>query len=178
MVNESDKINISLSDMTDEDKNELISLIKKYSDGGRKTKRYIPLYGEPFWYISIGFKVYKSTYRESEIDKNIVKSRNAFPDYESAAIEAERRKIICELKDFADEHNTTDIDWNKHEQDRYCIYCSYELNDLGIVYMNFDRQVRMIGSDVYFTSEEVATSAIKHIGKNRILKYVFGIEDE
>ena len=33
-----------------------------------------------------------------------------------------------------------------------------------------------VGNEIYFTSQEIAESAIKHVGKNRILKYVFGIE--
>lgn len=172
MANESDKINISLSDMTDEDKKTLLDLIKKYSN--KKNKRWKPEYKESYFYISgHGGIDHCGCWLCDGIDNKYFNLRNCFKTKEEAEFELERRKIIAELHNYADEYNATDIDWDKRNQQKCFIYYSYTESKFEISFTTLDRR---IGDDIYFTSYEVAESAIKHVGKNRILKYVFGIE--
>ena len=172
MSNESDKINISLSDMTDEDKKTLLGLIRKYSN--KENKRWKPEYNDPYYYITGhgGINRCNSCICD-EIDNKRFNLRNCFKTKEEAKFELERRKIIAELQNYADEHNTTDIDWNNHNQGKYFIYYSYALNKLDISCTSFSKQAVNV---VYFTSREIAESAVKYVGKDRILKYIFGIE--
>lgn len=46
----------------------------------------------------------------------------------------------------------------------------------GVLGTSFVYNSKRVGNEIYFTSQEIAESEIKHVGKNRILKYVFGIE--
>ena len=173
MANESDKINISLSDMTDEDKKTLLGLIEKYSN--KKNKRWKPENYDPYYYITgHGGINHCNSCICDEIDNKRFNLRNCFKTKEEAEFELERRKIIAELQNYADEYNATDIDWNNHEQGKHFIYCdcSSKMLNTSFVY----RSGRVVGNEIYFTSQEIAESAIKHVGKNRILKYVFGIE--
>ena len=172
MAKESDKINISLSDMTDEDKKTLLDLIKKYSN--KKNKRWKPEHGDQYYYITGCGVISLGCYANDGIDNDCFNLRNCFKTIEEAKFELERRKIIAELQNYADEYNTTDIDWNNNEQEKHFIYycCSLKMLNTAFVY----RVERLVGNEIYFTSQEIAESAIKHVGKNRILKYVFGIE--
>lgn len=172
MANENDNINISLSGMTDEDKRILLDLIKKYPN--KKNKRWKPKYDDPYYYIT-GYGEINLDYCANDgIYDMLFNLRNCFKTREEAEFELERRKIIAELHNYADEHNTTDIDWNNNEQEKHFIYCCCSLKMLNTAFVY--RVERVAGNEIYFTSQEIAESAIKHVGKNRILKYVFGIE--
>lgn len=170
MANESDKINISFSDMTDEDKEMLLGLIRKYSDN--KNNIYKPKDGEIYFCVSgCGF-IHYYNWSNTAIDNNYFNMRNCFRTKEEAKFESERQKILCELANFADEHNDLDIDWNNHMKVKYFIYYDYSSKELDISYAYSSKR---IGNEIFFTSKEIAESAIEHVGKDRILKYVFGI---
>lgn len=177
MANESDKINISLSDMTDEDKKTLFDLIKKYYDNkeDEKYEKWIPGFGDECYFIELDNEVYGSVINEySDLDslRKIVEFNNAFKEREAALFESERRKVLCELKNFADEHNDSDINWN-NKKEKYFIYYCYSSKELDT---SFVYSCKRVGNDIYFTSREVAESAVEHVGKDRILKYIYGIE--
>ena len=177
MANESDKINISLSDMTDEDKKTLFDLIKKYSlsdkDHNKGFEKWIPDVGEWYYYVSYD-NVSLAAIREEDDDyvANLLKARNIFKTEEQAKFESERRKVLCELKNFADEHNDSDINWNNKQEKHFIYYC-YSSKELET---SFVYSCKRIGNEIFFTSQEIVESAIEHVGKNRILTYVFGFE--
>lgn len=88
----------------------------------------------------------------------------------------ERAKVKAELKRYALEHNET----LREKWDREGTYQHY-----SIVFDNEKKKIATTNayflqeeSTTYFTSREIAYNAIKSVGKDRILKYLFDVDCE
>ena len=92
---------------------------------------------------------------------------NLFKTKEEAEFEAERLKVIAEMKEFAFEP-----DWNDVSQLKFCIYYNYRIEAIKIDYYYTDKYV-----DIYFESAEKAQECINAVGADRIKKYYFRVEE-
>lgn len=169
-----DKLNISLSDMSDEDKNILFAIIKKYSQN-ESDGRCKPQAGEKYYYIASGGNVCVTTWRNNIYDKRRFDVKNCFEAKEEAANETEKLKIFTELKSFADENNESQIDWANIKQRKYVICLNKNNNE--IIYSRVTTFC-FCSNLAYFTSENVAKAAVKHVGAEKILKHVFGVKTD
>lgn len=104
--------------------------------------------------------------REEEADFDAFEIGNAFKTWEEAEFELERRKVIAELKKYSKTYNP--------KLNNFCIYYSYDEDDFGI-YLEPNGEPE-IGA-YYFESEKMAEKAVNEIGKDRIKKYLFGVEE-
>lgn len=86
----------------------------------------------------------------------------------------EKLKVIKELKDFALENNEEEIDWSNKEQIKYYIAPS-DNKFLGWIHTY---TCKALPFDVYFTSEKTLADAIEKVGKERIMKYYFSINEK
>lgn len=85
---------------------------------------------------------------------------------EEAEFEVERRKVIAEIK----KHSKT---YNPNESN-VCIFYSYGEDDF-VPYLEPCDEVEM--GAYYFKSAKIAEKAANKIGRERIKKYLFGIEE-
>ena len=104
-------------------------------------------------------------WNNDSIDENAYAIGNCFKTKEDAEFEAERLKVIAELKRFAKE---------RFEAENFNYYIYYDtVNDE--VWCN--TVVQDITANIHFESEEIAEQAIKTVGADRIKKYYFRIEE-
>lgn len=137
-----------------------------------KIKVWEPSLGDLYYYINSNGDIKFSYYNTRSIDKRCI--GNFFKTDEEADHMVEKLKVIKELRDFALEHNDEEIDWVDNEQDKWEI-CYKDSND-GVK-PAYNIYYRAQAFNIYFTSLEIAKEAIKKIGKDRIKKYYFDIED-
>lgn len=138
-------------------------------------KRWKPKENDEYFYIfacgGVGrtFWIGKNSFDEGRYNFN-----NVFKTKEEAEFELERKKIMIELQNYADEHN--DPDFNIYDDEFYWIACDAEEGDLFPGYNESGPFLPL--NTVLFSSEEIVTDAIESVGENRILKYMFGINSD
>lgn len=168
-----DNITVNMNNLTETEKEQLLTLVEKANKD--KPKKYIPESGEKYWYIAYYGQVDGFEYwYNAPTDKDSLKIGNCFKTCEEAEFELEKLKVIKELKDYALEHNEYEIDWKDRDKNKnkWYIYYNYYYSDI-----NYDAAYSIKLNTVYFTSSQIADNAIKTIGKNRLKKYYFGIEE-
>lgn len=98
-------------------------------------------------------------------DRDSLEIGNIFQTKDEAEFAVEKLKVEAELRKFSTPFKYGDenfeIVWNNHEN-------NIELDWSGYV-------VRQ--SVIYFESGEIAEKAIETVGKGRIKKYLFGVEE-
>lgn len=87
---------------------------------------------------------------------------------EKALFDVEKRKVEVELQRYAEEHNDA-----KHSENCYMLLEEQE----KVLEYNSWKRFKPQGS-VVFTSKQLVFDAIEAVGKERILKYIFGVESE
>ena len=118
--------------------------------------------GDTYYVISGYGEVLETTWKYN-IDSNSRKIGNAFLTKEESEFEVERRKVETEMIRLGGRRNF------KFDGDNYGIYYCDGLN--VVYYCN-----TMYQGLIYFDTVKEAHDAIKEIGKNKIIKYVFGVE--
>lgn len=166
-----DNMSVNMNNLTETEKEQLLTLVEKANKD--KPKTYIPENGEKYWYIAYYGQVdgYEYWYN-APTDKDSLKIGNCFKTREEAEFELEKLKVIKELKDYALEHNEYEIDWKEKNKEKWYIYYNYCYSVVSYS-VTFD----MVLSTVYFTNPRIAENAIKTIGKDRLKKYYFEIEE-
>lgn len=163
-------LQINMNNLTDEERNTLLSLVKKSNEP--KSKVWKPKFGLVYYFISNNGEIEATNCIESIADEERFVFGNCFKTEDEAKFALEKLKVITELKRFAIEHNEGEIDWSDSEQKKYYIYYSCHINRTDI---DFTTQMRE--NIVYFTSQEIATQAIQEIGEERLKKYYFEVND-
>lgn len=118
---------------------------------------------DTYYLIDIDGEVMNATWNNMYIDNDFRKIGNIFLTKEEAEFEVERRKIETEMLRLGGRRNF------KFDGDNYGIYYCDGLN--VVYYCN-----TMYQGLIYFDTVKEAHDAIKEIGKNKIIKYVFGVE--
>lgn len=91
---------------------------------------------------------------------------NAFLTKEEAEFEVERRKIETEMLRLGGRRK-----FNRGKDNYFIMYTRIE----GLDYVNYHSMHEQ--GVIYFESEEKAKKAVETIGKDRIKKYIFGVEE-
>lgn len=93
---------------------------------------------------------------------------NVFLTEKEIVFAIEKRKVEVELQRYAEEHNGPIL------EDNY--YILYDEDDEELF---FDVWVgSKVQGTVVFTSKQLVFDAIEAVGKDRIIKYIFGVESE
>lgn len=129
-----------------------------------------PITSEKYFFTYSNGDVDSVIWTENKADKGRYGLRNVFRTKEDAEFEVERRKIIAELQNYADDHNgeiahPSDAFWLGFDED----------NTLIIV--EDDSIFPPVGT-VLFSDADTAYNAIEDIGEDRIIKYMFGIDPD
>lgn len=173
---------INLENLTPEEKEQLFSLVEKSKHPNSK-KRWKAGPTEEYWYLLDNGAV---EYDCDNNDKDLVSAcryemGNYFSTKEAAEFARERLLVYQKLKDYALEHNKSEIDWSNPIQNKYCIYLEHSRSeDYTEMYtLCIDTMQRVeYPNTVYFTSRCIAQDAINAVGEKRIKKYIFNIKEE
>lgn len=170
-MNEFQTINVNLSNLSEEERKQLLELVKKSNKSPKKRWR---AQGDEKYYF-IDSKGYIDSLKETNhtIDEHFYKVGNYFKTSEEAKFELNRRLVYQELKDYALEHNETDVDWSNPKS--YKWFITYFYDEVGGVFTDFTCHCQGLGQ-IYFDSQKIACDAIQSVGENRIKKYLFNID--
>lgn len=159
--------------LTDGEMTTIEKLAKKAST--KKSKVFKPRCGEEYYSLDNSGKPFKTKCFNGGADGNYAIG-NCFATTKEAEFAAEKQKVLTELKRYALEHNECEIDWENLKQMKYSIVLlgrhSPNVCSLKIFETNSFSDI----GQIYFTSREIAVSAIKEIGAERIKKYLFEVE--
>lgn len=123
--------------------------------------------GENYFHI-VSFDNITSLEWENDVfDNKYYNTRNVFKTIEEAEFEVERRKIMAELQNYADEHN------GEIAHPSYAFWLALDEDDMSITVEN-DSFLPPVGT-VLFSNGDIAYDAIETIGEDRILKYMFRV---
>lgn len=135
-----------------------------------KIKVWEPSLGDLYYYINSNGDIKFSYYNTRSIDKRCI--GNFFKTDEEADHMVEKLKVIRELQDLSN----IKLNMSDYVKNNGIYYIAYDFTQNRIVPL-FDNISRNIPFNVYFSTKEDCEEAITKIGKDRIKKYYFDIED-
>lgn len=135
-----------------------------------KIKVWEPSLGDLYYYINSNGDIKFSYYNTRSIDKRCI--GNFFKTDEEADHMVEKLKVIRELQDLSNiKFNMSD-----YLKNNKIYYIAYDFTQNRIVPL-FDNISRNIPFNVYFSTKEDCEKAITKIGKERLERYYFDMED-
>lgn len=163
---------MGIKNLTEAEEKEFYRLVGKMNgeetDKEQDAKVKKPQYGDTVYYINYIGRIRKRTWINDEDDLDMWELGNIFFTKEEAEFAREKRKVEVELERYAKEHNGPTL------EDNYCI-----LYDEDNEEFDFDVWIgSKVQGTIVFTSKQLVFDAIKAVGKDRILKYIFGVESE
>lgn len=163
---------MGIKNLTEAEEKEFYRLVGKMNgkepDKKQDVKVRKPEYGQEYFFANSHGWVECDTWRDTAVDNKRWEFGNVFLIREKALFDVEKRRVEVELERYAKEHN------GPIPEDNYCI-----LYDEDNEEFDFDVWIgSKVQGTIVFTSKQLVFDAIKEIGKDRILKYIFGVESE
>jgi len=124
-----------------------------------------PNYKDFYWGINAKGKVFCDTWEDFKFEKDMLAIGNVYQTENEAVFAVEKLKVEAELRKFS-----RPFEFGKINTEFYYGHESREIMFSSL------KTCQMQGS-IYFESEEKAQQAIASVGKERIKKYLFGVED-
>lgn len=161
---------MGIKNLTEAEEKEFYRLVGKMNGKGPDKKQDVkvkkPIYGQEYFFINSHGWVECDTWRDTAVDNKRWEFGNVFLIREKALFDVEKRKVEVELERYAKEHNDPTL------EDSYFI-----LHDEYNEELDYDvwADYRPQGA-VVFTSKQLVFDAIESIGRDRIIKYIFGVE--
>lgn len=161
---------MGIKNLTETEEKEFYRLVRKMEpDKKQDAKVKKPEYGQEYFFANSHGWVECDTWRDRAVDNKRWELGNAFLIREKALFDVEKRKVEVELERYAKEHN------GPIHSDSF--YLSY--NDSSDEKLDYEVwSVRRPLGAVPFTSKQVLDDAIEAVGRDMILKYIFGVESE
>lgn len=129
-----------------------------------KRKVWKPKIGEHYWYLYGDGNISTITWCGSKLDADRYKLGNCFRTEEEAEFAREKRRVKVELDRYAKEHNDEKTTDNCH------VVMNTGTKEIDIS----SYWVLQVAGATCFSNREIANDAIEAVGKDRILKYIFG----
>lgn len=163
---------MGIKNLTEAEEKEFYRLVGKMNgkepDKKQDVKVKKPQYGDTVYYINYIGRIRKRTWINDEDDLDMWELGNIFFTEEEAEFAREKKKVEVELERYAKEHNAPTL------EDEYSILYDEYNEELDYdVWADYIPQ-----GAVVFTSKQLVFDAIEAVGKERILKYIFGVESE
>ena len=170
-----EQITIHLDNLTEEEREQFTKLLSKASEEPSKESRvWKPENNEGYYFINDFATADTDIWGDSYIDHKRFEIGNVYKTREEVCFALERAKVKAELKRYALEHNDPEKEaWN-NDNGHYMIAFNHRVNDLFITRGYYIEEE----SATCFTSAPIARDAIEAVGRERILKYIFGVEVE
>lgn len=162
-------ITVNMENLSEEEREQLMKIIKK--SNGCKRKVWKPECNKNYWIIN-GFRVVNSSWDNDNVDYRRYEIGNCFKTEKEAKFALEKLKVEAELRRFAEENNECEIDWTDEDQEKWCMYYSYMDGDVYFTDAYCHKR-----NDIYFSSKKIGAQAVDSIGKERLKKYYFEVED-
>lgn len=170
----SENITINLEGLSKEEREQLLGLVEKAKRVEKSEKVWKPEYGDWYWYISSDGQVDNCEWVNGSMDLGRYAMGNCFRTREEAEFAREKQKIKTELQRYALEHNDPEKEaWNL-KNSHFGLVLKHDTKDIG----QTDLRIFQDESVTCFTSASIARDAIGAVGRERILKYIFGVESE
>ena len=161
---------MNINNLTETEQQDFYRLLKKMNgeepDKKQGVKVRKPRQSEEYFYISNDGAVIQSRWTNDSLDEGRWELGNVFFTEESAWLAREKRKVEVELERYAKEHNDPTL-----EDSYFILYDEYNEE------LDYDMwaDCRPQGA-VVFASKQLVFDAIESIGRDRIIKYIFGVE--
>lgn len=146
----------------------ILKMAEVSSEPEQKTRVWKPTGDDTYYYYDSICSVNSSVWSGCWIDQARYNCGDCYRTEEEAFFAVERRKVIAELRRFAEEYNDT-VDWEDHHAPKFIIVYCYDTCALSV-----EQVFSVRTSDVYFSNKEIAKTAILTIGEDRLIKYYFG----
>jgi len=163
---------MGIKNLTEAEEKEFYRLVGKMNgkepDKKQDVKVKKPEYGDTVYYIDYIGRIRKRTWINDEDDLDMWELGNIFFTEEEAEFAREKKKVEVELERYAKEHNAPTL-----EDEYFILYDEYNEELDYDVWADYIPQ-----GAVVFTSKQLVFDAIEAVGKERILKYIFGVESE
>ena len=136
--------------------------------------KWKPREGELYFYVNSNGEIEYRYYKNRNINdkRRICNIGNFFKTDEEADHMVEKLKVIRELQDLSN----IKLNMSDYVKNNRIYYIAYDFTQNRIVPL-FDNISRNIPFNVYFSTKEDCEKAITKIGKERLEKYYFDIED-
>lgn len=131
-------------------------------------KVWKPKHGESYYYIADDGCIYEETWTGDKEDIYRWETGNCKQTEAECEFKREKAKVETALENFAKEHNEPIEDGKNY---RFFIVWAYEEQEIGIRLVIFYK-----GSNIYFSSKEIAEAAVKEVGEEKVKKYYLGVE--
>ena len=165
-----EEIKLNLENLTEEEREQLMSLVKKANKEDKKSGLWKPNPGERYYHVNASGNVSMDWWDGGNYDKGAYAICNCFKTEVEAEFEVERRKVIAELKRFAEKNNGSLGPMLYYINGAY-----YDDSDYFVI--GTLGSVASLGNSIpVFSSSDVAKKAIMKIGEDRLKKYYFGVE--
>ncbi len=163
---------MGIKNLTEAEEKEFYRLVGKMNgeepDKEQDAKDY-PKYRSLVYFVDLIGQICTMTWFNSDTDIEMWELGNIFFTEESAEFAREKRKVEVELERYAKEHN------GPIRSDSF--YLLYNNEDGGKLDYDVWSVCKPQGG-VQFASKQLVFDAIEAIGKDRILKYIFGVDSE
>ena len=128
-----------------------------------KQKQGIPQVEEDYWYVRDDTEIMGTVWYGDEYDQERLSIGNVFKIKEQAEFSAEKLRVESELREFSKPFDTDSL--------TFTICFDVEENELYSETRRFMSQ-----GSIYF-GQGHAEDAMDAVGRERIKKYIFGVED-
>lgn len=162
-----EEIKVNLDNLTNEERETLLKLVKKGNKTNKKRERL-----ETYYFISDKGAICCKC-ASGAVNEIRYRFGNYFQTKEEAEFARKKQLIYQQLKDYALEHTTEEIDWDNQDQAKWLI--KYDNRDKEMKYYWVTSLIYI--NQIYFTSEKIARDAIEEIGEDNIKKYLFGVNE-
>lgn len=160
---------MGIKNLTEAEEKEFYRLVEKMNgketDKEQDAKVKKPQISEGYFYISNGV-IAESIWTNDHLDEARWELGNVFFTEEEAEFAREKKKVEVELERYAKEHNDPTL-----EDEYFILYDEYKEELDYDVWADYRPQ-----GAVVFTSKQLVFDAIESIGRDRIIKYIFGVE--
>ena len=128
-----------------------------------KQEQKFPQFGDDYWYVDSDTDVLDIAWYDGEYDQGRLSIGNVFKTKEEAEFVAEKLRVESELREFSKSFDTDSL--------TFTICFDVEENELYSETRRFMSQ-----GSIYFGWGQ-AEEAMDAVGRERIKKYIFGMED-
>lgn len=160
---------MGIKNLTEAEEKEFYRLVEKMNgketDKKQDVKVKKPQYGDTVYYINYIGRIRKRTWINDEDDLDMWELGNIFFTEEEAEFAREKKKVEVELERYAKEHNAPTL-----EDEYFILYDEYNEELDYDVWADYIPQ-----GAVVFASKQLVFDAIESIGRDRIIKYIFGV---
>ena len=131
-----------------------------------KEQQEFPQSGERYWYSNGGGMVNSCFWKSEQFDLNRYRIGNMFKTEKEAEFAVEKLKVESELRKLSDS-------WDL-EETQYTFSFDWEGGEFDVEYPDYNQYP----NSYYFYSVDDIQQAIETVGKERIKKYIFGVEEQ